>query len=226
MFQISITCLPLRPKIFTAMNTQLLEWIGYAASVIVALSMLMTSIVKFRWINFVGAGLFSLYGFLIGSLPVGILNGIVALTDLYYLFSFYSRRDVFEVLEVTPKNRFLQRFLNYYEHDIHRFVPNFHYDPSTQSISYLVLRNMAVAGVFVAKQIDDHTIEVELDYVIREYRDFKNGKFVYYWLGQNLVNQGFTTVYAHGGNQQYLKYLKMLGFKKVNDSRFVKYLGK
>ena len=67
------------------MLTNILPWIGYTASVIIVLSMMMNSIVKFRWINLFGALLFSTYGFLIGAIPVGILNGIIVLVDIYYL---------------------------------------------------------------------------------------------------------------------------------------------
>lgn len=206
------------------MNAELLEWIGYSASAIIAFSMFMTSIVKFRWINFVGAALFSLYGFLLGSLPVGILNGIIALTDIYYLFSFYTRKDVFEVLEVNPQNRYMQRFIQYYIDDIHGFLPNYQYTPTPQTVSYLILRNMAVAGIFVAQKTDEQTISVELDYVIREYRDFKNGKYVYFWLSNNLANHGFTAVYANGDSPKYIKYLKLLGFTPAQNNKFVKYL--
>ncbi|MEZ5149235.1 MAG: hypothetical protein R2759_19740 [Bacteroidales bacterium] len=51
-----------------SMELSVLEWIGYMASGIIALSMTMSSIVKFRWINLVGAGTFATYGFLIGAI--------------------------------------------------------------------------------------------------------------------------------------------------------------
>ena len=46
-----------------------LEIMGYTASIIVFFSLLMSSIIKLRWYNLLGASLFSLYGFLIGALP-------------------------------------------------------------------------------------------------------------------------------------------------------------
>ena len=56
------------------LNIPLIEWIGYAGSVIVAVSLTMSSIKKLRWYNLVGAAVFSFYGFTIGALPVGILT--------------------------------------------------------------------------------------------------------------------------------------------------------
>ena len=43
----------------------MIEWIGYIASIVIATSMLMNSLLKLRWINLVGAILFSTYGFII-----------------------------------------------------------------------------------------------------------------------------------------------------------------
>ena len=48
------------------LNISLLEWVGYLGSVLVSVSLTMSSIVKLRWFNLVGAGIFSFYGFAIG----------------------------------------------------------------------------------------------------------------------------------------------------------------
>ena len=57
-------------------SNTLIELIGYTASVILVISMMMSSFVKLRIVNLVGAFLFSVYGFIIGSYPVGFLNRI------------------------------------------------------------------------------------------------------------------------------------------------------
>ena len=46
-------------------NVSYVEWFGYLGSVIVAVSLTMSSIKKLRWYNFVGAAIFSIYGFVI-----------------------------------------------------------------------------------------------------------------------------------------------------------------
>ena len=45
----------------------LIEWIGYLASILIAISMFMKDIVKLRFINLVGSLLFAFYGFSISS---------------------------------------------------------------------------------------------------------------------------------------------------------------
>ncbi len=206
------------------MNQQVLEWIGYSASVIIALSMTMSSIVKFRWINLTGALMFSIYGFLIGAWPVGILNGFIVLTDAYYLFQIYSKKDVFEILEVRPDNRYLIRFLDFHQKDIHSFFPDFSYKPNENTVSYLILRNMAIAGVFIAQRNENRALEVELDYVLPEYRDFKNGRFVYYWLSKKFSESSYTRVWAKACNKSHRKYLKRLGFTESGGEHFLKIL--
>ncbi len=206
------------------MEISLLQWIGYIASVIIAVSMTMSSILKFRWINLAGAITFSTYGFLIGAMPVGFLNAFIAMVDIYYLYSIYSKKEVFEILEVRAENKYLVRFLQFHDKDIQHFFPGFAYQPEMNTMSFFVLRNMAVAGVFLAHRQEDNSLSVGLDYVIAEYRDFKNGKFIYLHLRKRLIADGFTKVIADCKSDKYAKYLSKLGFEKNADGKFEKSL--
>jgi GNAT superfamily N-acetyltransferase len=206
------------------MEISLLQWIGYLASIAIALSMTMSSILKFRWINLAGALSFSVYGFLIGALPVGFLNAFIALVDIYYLNSIYSKKEVFEILEVRADNRYLLRFLQFHENDMQHFFPGFEYKPELNTVSFFVLRNMAVAGVFLAHRKEDHCLSVGLDFVLPEYRDFKIGKYIYLRLRKRFIDEGFTKVIAEGKSEKYSKYLSKLGFVKNVDGQFEKSL--
>ena len=206
------------------MDISLLQWIGYTASVIIAISMTMNSILKFRWINLAGAVTFSTYGFLIGALPVGFLNGFIAFVDIYYLYAIYSKKEVFEILEVRADNRYLLRFLQFHDHDIQKFFPGFVYKPEMKTISFFILRDMAVAGIFLAHREKDHCLVVALDFVLPEYRDFKNGRFIYLRLKQQFIKEGFRKVIAEGRSEQYGKYLKKLGFSYNSTGLFEKNL--
>ncbi|MFP4556750.1 MAG: hypothetical protein ACLFNU_07755 [Bacteroidales bacterium] len=193
-------------------DISILEWIGYLASVIIALSMAMSSIVKFRVINLIGAALFSTYGFLIGSLPVGILNGFIVAVDIYYLISIFSKKEVFETLEIRNDNRYLLRFLSFHDSEIQKYFPGFTYKPEVNTVSFFILRNMSVAGVFLAHRHEENILKVGLDFVIPEYRDFKNGRFVYNNLRNKFIEAGFTKVVASKSSKHHEKYLKKLGF--------------
>lgn len=202
-----------------------LQYIGYIASVIIALSMTMNSILKFRWINLAGASTFAIYGFLIGAWPVGFLNTFIVCVDIYYLVSIYSKKEIFEILEVRPENRYLIRFLEFHDKDIQKFFPGFSYKPEMNTVSFFTLRNMAVAGVFLARREGENTLKVGLDYVLPEYRDFKNGRFIYGQLSGKFTSEGFVKVLAAGKSKKYAKYLKKLGFAENAEGEYEKALG-
>ena len=206
------------------MEISLLQWIGYFASATIAISMMMNSILKFRWINLAGALTFSTYGFLIGALPVGFLNAFIALVDIYYLYTIYSKKEVFEILEVRADNRYLLRFLQFHEKDIQHFFPGFAYQPELNTVSFFVLRNMAVAGVFLAHRKENHCLSVCLDFVLPKNLDFKNGKYIYLRLRNRFINEGFTKVIAEGRSEKYSSYLSKLGFEKNSEGLFEKAL--
>ena len=169
------------------MEINILQWIGYIASVIVAVSLAMNSIVKFRWINLIGAITFSAYGFLIGALPVGFLNGLIALIDAYYLIIIYNKKETFETLEIRADNKYLLRFLEFHNKEIQKYFPGFTYKPEMNTTSFFILRNTAVAGLFLAHREDGNILKVGLDYVIPEYRDFKNGRYIYLRLRRKFI---------------------------------------
>ena len=202
------------------MNAELLEWLGYTASAIIAISMFLSSIVRLRWVNLVGAALFMVYGVLIKAYPVALLNGIIVATDIYYLIRIYSRVDQFELLEVPAHNPYLQRFLFYYNDDIVHYNPDFVHRPSSQTTCYLVMRNMVVVGVFIARTNSPGDIEVELDYVTPDYRDMKNGRFVYMWVAQKFIEQQHEHIWADGTNPVHVRYLRRMGFQLQPNGRY------
>ncbi len=206
------------------MEMNVLEWIGYAASITIALSMTISSILKFRVVNLIGASLFSTYGFLIGAIPVGVLNGIIVIVDIYYLYQIFSKKEAFETLEVQTNSAYLLRFISFHKRDIHRFFPEFEYAPSEETVNFYVLRNMAVAGLFLAKRMDNGVLKVELDYAVPEFRDFKSGKFVYNNLRPKFIEMGFTKLVSDMPSQEHAKYLMKHGFVKNSEGLMEKVL--
>jgi hypothetical protein len=206
------------------MELTLLQIIGYVASIIIAISMTMNSIVKFRWINLVGAITFSTYGFIIGAYPVGFLNGFIVAVDIYYLYLIYSKKESFEILEVRPDNKYLLRFVEFHNNDIQKHFPGFTYKPELNTLSFLILRNMAVAGVFLSHKEENDVLRVGLDYVIPEYRDFKNGKYIYFRLKNRFTQSGIKRIVSDGNSKTYSVYLRKQGFKETGEGKFEKNL--
>lgn len=67
-------------------NVPWIEYVGYAASILIGVSMFMKNIIKLRFINLVGSLLFTFYGFTIKAYPVAIVNTVIVFTNIYYLY--------------------------------------------------------------------------------------------------------------------------------------------
>ncbi|MFA7227523.1 MAG: hypothetical protein WC061_00695 [Melioribacteraceae bacterium] len=188
-----------------------IEIFGYTGSVLVAVSLMMSSIVKLRIINLVGAVVFSTYGFIIGALPVGLLNGFIALVDIYYIIEIFTTKEYFRVLEVKHDSEYLKYFLKFHETDIKKFIPTFSFEPGNDWLVLFVLRNSVPAGLVCAEYHDAEHLFLNLDYAIPGYRDFKVGKYVFPKIFEKLKVK---KIYSEPGNSMHEKYLKRMGFVK------------
>lgn len=202
------------------MEFSTLHIIGYVASIFIAISMTMSSFVKFRIINLIGATLFFTYGMLIGALPVALLNAFIISVDIYYLYRIFSKKEAFDIMWVRNDNKYLKRFIEFYGDDIHHFFPDFRFDPEKNTHSFFILRNMAVAGVFLGRRENQNILFVGLDYVIKEFRDYKNGKFIFHRLQDKIIEDGFDKIITKGHNKHHQKYLRKLGFIEKSDGQF------
>jgi hypothetical protein len=73
------------------LSANFIEYIGYAASACIVISLVMTSIIKLRIINSIGCLLFVIYGSYTGAYPVVISNAIIILINIYYLYKLTSK---------------------------------------------------------------------------------------------------------------------------------------
>lgn len=201
-----------------------LEWIGYLASVIIMASMLMSSILRLRWINMVGAAIFCFYGFMISAPPVGFLNGFIVLINIYYLVKIYRRKEYFTMLEITTSDRFFLNFLNYYEREIKQLFPLFQLDEKGSTVNLFILRNMSLAGVFLAREFSHDTLQVDLDFVIPEYRDFKLGHFILNDNREFFLQKGYRRLITWSTSDEHTRYLKKMKFQAVEDNGKMKFM--
>ena len=67
------------------MEFNMVEILGYAASIMVAISLTMKDIVRLRVLNFIGCALFTSYGVMIDAWPVVATNGFIACVNIYFL---------------------------------------------------------------------------------------------------------------------------------------------
>ena len=195
-----------------------LELFGYAASVMVAVSLMMSNILRLRILNAVGALTFATYGYFVGAYPVLAVNGWIFLVDIYYLYRMMNEKDYFKLLEgIDHKSPYLSNFINYYKNDIFKFFPNF--DPSRleKPEIVLILRNLVPAGVFVfCKNVENKTINIILDYTIPAYRDMKNTSFLLFDKKEHFRELGFEKYSTKSCVREHSSYLKKMKFKLVD----------
>jgi len=191
---------------------QLVEILGYIASALVAVSLMMKAIIKLRIINLIGSVFFSVYGIIIVAYPVACVNGFVAFINIYYLFEIFTAKEYFSILEVNPDSDYLKMFLNYHYEDITKYITTFTLDQVDRCNVFFVLRNSVPAGLVCFENREDNSVFVKLDYVIPGYRDFKTGNFVY---NKILKERNIRKIYSSSENKVHQKYLKKMGFEKT-----------
>ncbi|MGB5303701.1 MAG: hypothetical protein WBO43_07885 [Gemmatimonadota bacterium] len=186
--------------------------IGYVGSALVVASLAMRSILKLRLIGLAGAVTFVIYGYLIGAWPVVWTNVVIVFIHLHFLREIRNTDEYFKVLPVRAVSNYLSYFLDHFAADIERAWPGFEYEPEEDTLTLFILRDLVPAGLFVAKVVDSDTLELELDYAIPGYRDFKIGRYLY--AGHVLRDLGYSSIVAYTQGDQAADYLSKMGFER------------
>ncbi|WP_455383341.1 hypothetical protein [Salinispira pacifica] len=175
-----------------------IEVIGYAASALVAASLLLTSFVWLRMVNLAGAVCFVVYGWLIGALPIVLTNSFITLVNIYYLGRLLSADlSGFSYVPVDENRAgHFHEFVEEYRKDIAKFYPTFSWPLAEKAMSgdggiYLALRNLGIEGFacflpvsnldrddippaihdYVQKELyPDRSLYISADYITRRYR--------------------------------------------------------
>lgn len=204
------------------MDSFIVEMIGYVASVLIAVSMMMGGILKLRIVNMIGAAFFSLYGILISSIPVAALNGFIVLVNIYYLTKMLRSDEFFKFLKVRKDSDYLRYFLSFYHEEIQQFQPGFDADLQETTMGFFILRDMVPAGLLLGEIDKDGIMHVRLDFVIPNYRDFRIGQFVFEEQKDFFRQQGLRRFEADPGSELHQKYLAKIGFTPdATGSRYV-----
>jgi hypothetical protein len=189
-----------------------LEIVGYVASVLVAVSLMMSSILRLRIINLVGSAAFTVYGVLIGAYPVAAVNLLIVFINLYYLRQMLGSKEYFTLLRVMPDSEYLRCFIDFHRAEIERFVPGFAGPPAERELTFFVLRDMVPAGLFIGEVRQGGALLVTLDFVIRQYRDFKTGRYLFSAQAQFFRKHGITEILSAPGSREHTAYLRRMGF--------------
>lgn len=188
--------------------------IGYLASAFLAFSLIVTNAIKFRILNIIGCFTFILYGFLINAFPVIVANTILLVINIFQLYKLHQSKEQFRYVSIERGDKIVNKFIEFYKKDIDNFFPDIQFLASLQQqISFVVLRDAAIANLFIANIDSSGNAIVKINYTVPQYRDYKVGKFIFEkeksFLKANNIKQ---VVYENVYNKDHLNFLKVMGF--------------
>ena len=187
----------------------LIECIGYAGSLLVLASMLMTSVFKLRVINTAGSLIFTIYALIIHSYPTALMNACLVLINLRFLWKMQKMEKDFSLAVCAPQDSFVRFFVDAHRDDILACFPGIALDFSEATQVYLICCEGKPVGVTAGEQ-SESVLNLLLDYTIPQYRDFSVGKY----LMAQLKAQGITKLCYGGPVENHLPYLQKLGYEK------------
>jgi hypothetical protein len=179
------------------------------------LALLVNNDLKFRWFSLAGNVAFILYGCILQAFPVLITNIILLALNVFYLWRVYRRKENFDLIEFKGEEKLVDKFLAFYQRDIHLFFPQFEAAQMRDNLNFVVLRDIVIANMFSANINKDGDAVMVLNYTLLRYRDYKVGRFIFEKEKAFLISKGVKRiVYKAVINKSHCSFLKVMGFTK------------
>jgi len=195
------------------------ELIGYLGSAMIVISLTRTSLLKLRLFGLGGAIFFVVYSLIIKAYPIAVVNVLIVGIHLFFLRDLLSKKtEFFTTLEVRADSRILAYFLEFNGEDIHSYREDYVYEPREDQVRVFILRDLVPAGLLIGRPCADHAFEVELDYVVPRYRDFRVAEFLYSDRSRVFTDPQCERVWSLPGTSTNVNYLKRMGFKPDTDA--------
>ena len=192
------------------------EILGYAASTLVVLSLAMSSVVRLRILSLAGSSLFLVYALLIESVPIIITNAAIACINIWYLRLELGHHRDLGVSPIPPDSPFLGDFLAFHLDDIRRFQPDVELPLDPDVMALLLTRDGLPAGVVIGRR-DDDTLQIDIDYVLKSYRDSRLGQWLFSDGADVFRSAGLSRIVSLPGTEQHRSYLAGIGFRADGD---------
>ena len=197
------------------MDKTILEAIGYVGTALVLVSFLMTSVYKLRVINTIGSLISMIYGLLVPVYPTVVLNGALALINIFFLWRHLSSRSekIYSATKAEAADPIVRAFLEKYKEEIYEFFPTFDIVSADVNTAYVIMCEDTLAGVCLGKFKDNREFDVYLDFVTKAFRDFSVGKFFY----RELEQENITKCRFLADIPKSYVYLRKVGYKRNGD---------
>jgi len=200
---------------------------GWIGSILVVWSLMVARVLRFRWMNFAGSVIATIYNAAIQLWPFFAMNLAISIIDAVWIWRLTRERhddEVYRVIPVSPTDAFLQHVLATNSADIGKVQPDFTPDPDAgedRSV-FLVVRGDENVGVVALANEGQGVGRVELDWVKPRFRDFTPGEFVYRE-SHALADAGFRRLEVPATEATDRAYLERMGFEP-RDNRWVREL--
>lgn len=195
-----------------------LEAFGYLGTVLVIISMMMTSMLKFRIINISGGAISTVYAILRSTWPVAIMNMCLIVINTYHVIRELRHTSVYDRIEVGSDDSSLEYFIKSNLSDIKKYFPSFDGKISDANMIYMIYADGCAAGIFIAKR-DGDDVFAYVDYTTQKYRDYKVAKYLF----PELKTEGVLRVFEELGVKAHDNYLFKMGFEE-NNGKMIKTL--
>ncbi len=201
------------------------EWLGYLASVVVAISLTMTNIRRLRWLNLLGAVAFTIYGSILQLYPVLVVNAFIVGVNLYFLIRISMTREQFHLIPISwDTSIFLPRFIEFYLKDIRKHFPDVSIDELRLHRPVFISRNVVPVGLFIYERQEEGIIQIHLDYEIPMYRDYESARYFFQEFREMMKEKGFHTYITYCHTKVHQRYLRRMKFTEdpQEPGRFVR----
>ena len=201
-----------------------IQILGYAASLIVFISLMMKSLAKLRVLNAAGSLLFVVFALATDSLPTAFLNMGIVVIDVFYFIRMTRVKDNFEIMTVQKDNEIVRRFYRTNKKELDALFGEASFVKSEKIA--LFFRNDDIAGLLayssvVLPQTDssapESAAEILIDFVVPKYRDFAVGRHFFVKDVSFWKEQGYTCLLSNVPDKRHIPYLERLGFERQND---------
>lgn len=195
------------------MSLEWTEWLGYLASVIVAVSLTMSNIRRLRWVNLMGALAFTTYGAILELYPVLIVNAFIVGINSYYLIRMGLTMDNFHLIPIDQaRSVFLHRFLEFHGDEISGHFPDFDQEQLGDLKVLFIARNVIPVGLIVYEEQSDTVVRIHVDFAIPAYRDFENAGYFFREFSSIMHEKGFKQYISYCKVPVHQRYLRRMGF--------------
>ena len=201
-----------------------IQILGYAASLIVFISLMMKSLAKLRVLNAAGSLLFVVFALATDSLPTAFLNLGIVVIDVFYFIRMTRVKDNFEIMTVQKDNEIVRRFYRINKKELDALFGEASFIKSEKIA--LFFRNDDIAGLLayssvVLPQSDssvpESAAEILIDFVVPKYRDFAVGRHFFVKDVRFWKEQGYSCLLSSVPDKRHIPYLERLGFERQND---------